>query len=189
MKQKVEKLELLFVGTKENPVQKDIDLLHQKSKEVDSEIITGERIQSIINAMFDIMYEKQGIGLAAPMCRIPGKKENLQLRILVIDLDVEYSPKFKKGKNPLVFINPKISNVSEEKIFYEKGEGNLCIPSRRYKVPRHKNFTIEYFDRHAEKKILKVDGGKYSLLSICIQHEFDHLNGITIMDAGELINS
>jgi len=191
MKKEIEKLEIVSIGTKENPNEQNIKYLHEKSKDVAKEEINSDYIQSAIKSMFDLMYKKGGIGIAAPMCKIPGEERNLQLRIFVIDLEVEYhfdrKIKFIKGKNPMVFINPKITNRSDEKIFFDGGESNLCILNRSFSVERNKDIEISYLNQNGEEVSLKLNGDKYKLLSICIQHQYDHFDGVLISDKGKEI--
>jgi len=189
MKKVIKKLEIVSVGTKENPNEINIKLLHEKSKDVKKNDITSEYIQSVIKATFDLMYAKGGIGFATPMCRVPNEEKNLQLNIFVVDLDVEYhfdrKIKYVKGKNPMVFINPKIVSHSDEMISLDDGESNLCILNRRFLVERYKDIEINYLNQNGEEVSLKINGDKYKLLSICIQHEYDHLNGVLISDKGK----
>ena len=191
MKKVIEKLEIVSVGTKTIPNEQNIKYLHEKSKDIKKEDISGDYIHSIIKSMFDLMYKKGGIGIAAPMCRIPNEEKNLQLKIFVIDLEVEYhfdrKIKFIKGSNPMVFINPKIINRSDEKIFFDGGESNLCILNRSFSVERNKDIEIEYLNQNGEEVSLKVNGSKHKILSICIQHEQDHFDGILISDKGKEI--
>ncbi len=77
------------------------------------------------------------------------------------------------------FANPKIISNSTEKIYVEQGEGCLSV-NREVKgiVPRYARITIEAYD---------IDGKKFTMrlredLSVCVQHEIDHLNGILFVD-------
>ncbi len=77
------------------------------------------------------------------------------------------------------FANPKIISNSEEKIYVEQGEGCLSV-NREVKgiIPRYARITLEAYD---------LDGNKFQIrfredLSICAQHELDHLDGILFID-------
>lgn len=77
------------------------------------------------------------------------------------------------------FANPKIISNSAEKIYVEQGEGCLSV-NREVKgiIPRYARITIEAYD---------IDGNKFQMrlredLSICVQHEIDHLQGILFVD-------
>ena len=135
--------------------------LKQKSSDVEN---FDKDLAKMVKDMFETLYASgNGIGLAAPQVGI--KK-----RIVVIDLKEE-------GKsNPMTFINPKIIFFSEEKFVNE--EGCLSIPGFYADVSRSNSVEVEWegLDRKKNKK--KLTG----LMSICIQHEIDHLDGILFID-------
>ena len=118
----------------------------------------------LINDLFETMYKFNGIGLAAVQIGI-------LKRILVIDV----SNKDEK-KQPIVLINPIIKNLSDEMSIYE--EGCLSIPETFIEIERPKVCDIEYINEKGLKKNLKCDG----LLSTCVQHEINHLDGKLIID-------
>ena len=124
----------------------------------------GINEKKLINDLFETMYHSKGIGLAAVQVGI-------LKRILVIDV----SNKDEK-KTPLSFINPIIKNVSNETSVYE--EGCLSIPDTFIEIERPKVCEVEYIDINGKVKNLKCDG----LLSTCIQHEINHLDGKLIID-------
>jgi peptide deformylase len=73
-------------------------------------------------------------------------------------------------------VNPKITKSSKEKsTFYE---GCLSFPEIRAQIKRPKEVEVEYLDYNGQKQTLKAN----ELLSTCVQHEIDHLNGITFVD-------
>ncbi len=135
--------------------------LKQKSSDVEN---FDKDLAKMVKDMFETLYASgNGIGLAAPQVGI--KK-----RIVVIDLKEE-------GKsNPMTLINPKIIFYSEEKFVNE--EGCLSIPGFYADVSRSNSVEVEWegLDRKKNKK--KLTG----LMSICIQHEIDHLDGILFID-------
>lgn len=138
-------------------------ILQQKSipvKEVTLDLIT------LVQDMFDTMYNSQGIGLSANQV---GRKEAL----FVIDL----SPvdEFKDHK-PIVFLNPKIIKRSEETELGD--EGCLSIPDVRAEVDRPAAITITYYDLELKEHSLNADG----FFARVIQHEYDHLQGIYFTD-------
>ena len=124
----------------------------------------GINEKRLINDLFKTMYNSQGIGLAAVQVGI-------LKRILVIDV----SNKDEK-KRPLSLINPIIKKISNETSVYE--EGCLSIPNTFIEIERPKICEVEYIDINGKKKHLKCDG----LLSTCLQHEVDHLDGKLIID-------
>ena len=124
----------------------------------------GINEKKLINDLFETMYNSQGIGLAAVQVGI-------LKRILVVDV----SNKDEK-RRPLSLINPVIKNKSDETSIYE--EGCLSIPDTFIEIERPKICEVEYIDINGKKKDLKCDG----LLSTCLQHEIDHLDGKLIID-------
>ena len=124
----------------------------------------GSDEKKLINDLFETMYHSNGIGLAA-----------VQVGILKRVLVVDVSSKNEK-KQPIALINPVIKNLSGEKSIYE--EGCLSIPETFIEIERPKICEVEYIDEKGEKKNLKCDG----LLSTCIQHEINHLDGKLIID-------
>ena len=124
----------------------------------------GINEKKLINDLLETMYNSNGIGLAAVQVGI-------LKRILVIDVSTK-----DEKKNPLSFINPSIKKVSDETSIYE--EGCLSIPETFIEIERPKICEIEYIDIVGKKRNLKCDG----LLSTCLQHEINHLDGKLIID-------
>tara|TARA_B100001029_G_C15026739_1_gene434120 strand:- start:416 stop:940 length:525 start_codon:yes stop_codon:yes gene_type:complete len=124
----------------------------------------GEGEKKLVNDLFETMYESNGIGLAAVQVGI-------LKRILVIDVSAK-----EEKKNPLCFINPVIKKISDETSVYE--EGCLSIPDTFIEIERPKICEVEYIDLDGKLKNIKCDG----LLSTCLQHEINHLDGKLIID-------
>ena len=124
----------------------------------------GESEKKLVNDLFETMYNSNGIGLAAVQVGI-------LKRILVIDVSTK-----EEEKNPLSFINPVIKKISDETSVYE--EGCLSIPDTFIEIERPKICEVEYIDLDGKIKNIKCDG----LLSTCLQHEINHLDGKLIID-------
>ena len=124
----------------------------------------GTSEKKLIKDLFDTMYASNGIGLAAVQIGI-------LKRILVIDVSTKDEP-----KKPLSLINPIIKKLSDDTSIYE--EGCLSIPETFIEIERPKICEIEYIDSNGFKQELKCDG----LLSTCVQHEINHLDGKLIID-------
>ena len=124
----------------------------------------GENEKKLINDLFETMYNSNGIGLAAVQVGV-------LRRVLVIDV----SNKDEK-KEPLCFINPIIKKVSDDTSTYE--EGCLSIPDTFIEIERPKICEVDYIDIDGKIKNLTCN----SLLSTCLQHEINHLDGKLIID-------
>ncbi len=137
------------------------DILKKISEPI---VNVGINEKKLINDLFETMYNSNGIGLAAVQVGI-------LKRVVVIDV----SSKDEK-KNPMSFINPVIKNLSDETSVYE--EGCLSIPETFIEIERPKVCEVEYIDLDGKKKMIKCEG----LLSTCLQHEINHLDGKLIID-------
>ena len=143
-------------------VQYGNESLRQKSKEISK---ISKKIKILAENMIDTMYANNGVGLAAPQVG-----ENI--RMFVIDVSLDNEP-----YNPIVFINPKI--IKKEGASHEK-EGCLSFPNAFVDVRRYSYVKIKALDIHGKPFVIEAKDG--SLLSRCIQHEFDHLEGILFID-------
>ena len=128
----------------------------QPVKEVDA------RVQTIVDDMFETMYEAPGIGLAATQV-------NVHERIITIDVSEEKS-------EPLVFINPEITVLDGEMETMQ--EGCLSVPGFYEDVTRIEHCLVKAIDRHGKTFEMECKG----LLAVCIQHEVDHLDGKLMVD-------
>ena len=123
-----------------------------------------EKLRSFLDDMLETMYEENGVGLAAPQVGI-------LKRIVVIDVARED----EKGE-PLFLINPEIIWHSEEIMCND--EGCLSLPEQRAEVERFEKVKVRYLDYDGKKQEIVGEG----ILSICLQHEIDHLDGILYID-------
>ena len=137
------------------------EILRKKSQNIEK---INQEEKKLINDLFETMYHHKGIGLAAIQVGIPKR---------IIVLDVQQKDEQKK---PLCFINPVIKDLSKEKSRYE--EGCLSIPNTFIEIERPKTCIVEYIDIEGKKKNMKCD----DLLSTCVQHEINHLDGKLIID-------
>ena len=120
--------------------------------------------KKLLDDMLETMYAAPGIGLAAVQVGI-------LKRIIVIDISKE-----KEKKNPFFLINPEIIFKSEKTSSYE--EGCLSLPGHFAEIERPSECRVTYIDYNGKKRELKANG----ILSTCIQHEVDHLNGVLFID-------
>lgn len=126
-------------------------------------------LKELIDNMFQTMYHAEGIGLAAPQV-------GLSIRLFVVDGTPlkEDMPDMIEGKK--VFINPEITEESEEDVSYE--EGCLSVPGIHEKVSRPAEITIHYFDENWEEHTDTFSG----FFARMVQHEYDHLEGHVFTD-------
>ena len=133
--------------------------LRTKAKPVS---VVNDAIRQLVKDMFETMYEAPGIGLAATQV-------NHHIRLVVIDITEDKS-------QPLVFINPEITPLTEDKAPYE--EGCLSVPTVYDVVERPTRIKVNALNEQGEAFEMEVDG----LLAVCLQHELDHLEGKLFVD-------
>jgi peptide deformylase len=121
-----------------------------------------EDLRLLIADMFETMYEAEGIGLAGPQVGV-------SRRVIVVDLQSE-------GSEPLALINPEVVEAGGATSKAE--EGCLSIPGVSALVERPEQVVVEARDRDGHPVRIEAEG----LLSRCLQHEIDHLEGILFVD-------
>lgn len=132
--------------------------LRLKAKAVDK---VDANIQQLADDMLETMYAENGVGLAAVQV-------DVRQRVIVIDIS-------ESRDQPLILINPEIIAHQGEQM---NEEGCLSVPGFFAKVDRYEKITFTALDRQGNAFEQSADG----LLSICIQHEIDHLNGKLFVD-------
>ena len=135
--------------------------LRTQAAAVEPSDLATPAFQTLIDDMFETMYEAPGIGLAA-------SQVDVHQRFMVIDVS--------EGKDaPMVFINPEITARDGDQVYQE---GCLSVPGIFADVTRANRITVRYLDRQARQQELTTEG----LLAVCIQHEMDHLEGKLFVD-------
>jgi len=137
--------------------------LRLKSKKVEK---FDSELHQLLDAMYLIMMNTNGIGLAA--IQVAHDKQ-----VLILNIPEEDGE--QPQENLIEIINPIITRKDGELTYQE---GCLSVPSFYEDITRFENIIVNYQDRDANTKTLEADG----LLSIAIQHEVDHLNGILFID-------
>lgn len=132
---------------------------HPALKNVATDLDNGEDVTSIVSRMWSVMTHERGIGLANN--QVGGSK-----RIIVV-----HANGFRQE-----FINPVITKRYGGKT--TSREGCLSFPGLNVSVVRDKQIIVEGFDHKWKPIKFKLKG----LASCCVQHEIDHLDGITIKD-------
>ncbi|MEO0909471.1 MAG: peptide deformylase [Pseudomonadota bacterium] len=154
-------------------------ILRRTSKPIEQ---VDENVLKLLDDMAETMYDAPGIGLAAIQVAEP-------VRLVVVDCekrseaDEENSGEpdreavaSEDERNPIFLINPEIVSFGDNPSVYE--EGCLSIPEFYAEVERPESCVVQYIDRAGNKQELHADG----LLSTCLQHEIDHLNGKLFID-------
>jgi peptide deformylase len=120
------------------------------------------RVREIVRDLVETMYAAPGIGLAATQA-------NIHERIIVVDITEDKS-------DLRVLINPEVvAHSSQTKSFQE---GCLSVPGIYDDVERPDRIAVRALNAQGETITFEADG----LLSVCIQHEIDHLNGKVFVD-------
>jgi len=128
-------------------------------------------LKELIQNMFETMEASDGIGLAAPQI-------GLDIRLLVVDLDVlaETYPEYKGYRK--AFINPHIVEIDKQSPTESLEEGCLSLPGIHEKVTRHTRIRVQYIDEDLQPHDEWFEG----YLTRVLQHEVDHLDGILFTD-------
>ena len=146
-------------------MEKGLDLLQfpdERLRRVSKPIENFDaELTALSDSMLRVMYESRGIGLAAPQINHP-------IRMIVIDISEDRN-------TPLIFVNPKLTSFEGN---IESNEGCLSVPEIRTTVKRHK--TINLLAQNIDGAEINIEAD--DLLSICIQHEIDHLDGKLFID-------
>jgi len=119
--------------------------------------VVDARMQRLVDDMLETMYAADGVGLAATQV-------DVHERVIVIDTS-------EARDDPRVLINPELISKSEEMSFSD--EGCLSVPQVYDKVKRHAQVRVRALNRAGETYEFDAEG----LLSVCVQHEMDHLMG------------
>ncbi len=123
-----------------------------------------ESVRSLLDDMLETMYAAPGIGLAAPQVGV-------LRRMLVLDLARD-----GEERRPMKIVNPEITWTSDDDA--EHNEGCLSLPEHYADVVRPAEVKVRYLDENGERQEVHAAG----LLSTCLQHEMDHLDGILFVD-------
>lgn len=135
---------------------------HEALKTLAKPVTTfDENLAKIIQQMFDLMIQEEGVGLAAPQV-------GLASQLFVLDPSENLN-------EPRCLINPKIIDTRGE---CNSQEGCLSLPDVYVQIKRAEQITVEYQDEKGRSHRWTTDG----LAARVIQHEYDHLMGIVLLD-------
>ena len=123
-----------------------------------------DEVRRLMDDLLETMYSANGVGLAAPQVGI-------RRRVIVVDV-----AKVEQKPQPLCLANPEIAWASEETVANE--EGCLSFPDLYAEVARPAAVRVRFLDRNNEAREIEAKG----ILSTCVQHEMDHLEGVLFVD-------
>jgi len=156
-----------FISDREEMHLNIVEYPDKKLREISKEVKTFDaQLHKLLDAMYAIMMNTNGIGLAAIQVARP-------MRVLILNIPDEDGEQPKE--NLIEIINPVVTHKDGESVYQE---GCLSVPSFYEDVKRFETITINFQDRDANTKTIEADG----LLAIAIQHEMDHLEGILFID-------
>lgn len=124
-------------------------------------------IRKLAKRMLKDMYESDGCGLAAPQI-------GEMIRMVVVDCD--YTDE-RGSENPYVLINPKI--VKADGPMRSFSEGCLSFPGISVDIERPSHVIVHAINLDGDLMQYEAEG---NLLAVCLQHEIDHLDGVTMVD-------
>lgn len=129
--------------------------------------VIDDKVKKLARDMAKTMYKYEGCGIAAPQVG-----ELVQLVVIDCEWDGDKGP-----KNPLFLINPVIVEQSDEKA---KGyEGCLSVPGVSFEIERSTSVTVRALD--LEGRLMQYEAAN-NLFCVCLQHEIDHLHGMTMLE-------
>ncbi len=161
-------------------IESDLRMLKRKSARVTQ---YDDDLARLVGDMVESMRDADGVGLSAPQVGV-------LRRVVTMEIPGEYEEQedgsLREIKAPelYVLVNPEITKIAEERV--PMLEGCLSLPGRYADVPRAPHVTIKYRDVKGKEQKLKATD---HLLSQCIQHEIDHLDGILFTERIEDIST
>lgn len=133
--------------------------LRKKAKPIE---VFDAALSSMIDDLFETMYDDKGVGLAATQV-------NIHLRVLTVD------PMENGGRQPFYLINPEI--IARDGVM-DSPEGCLSVPGAYDKVKRSQRVKVRAQDKQGETFEMELEDFHAAI----IQHEIDHLNGVLFID-------
>lgn len=125
-----------------------------------------DEVRALAQDMLDVMYEADGCGLAGPQVG--------EMRQIVV-IDVDYSGHSRR--NPYVLINPKVIKADGDPRDFQ--EGCLSFPGISVNVTRPSHVIVQARNLDGDLMQYEAEG---NLMAVCLQHEIDHLHGVTMVD-------
>ena len=148
-------------------------ILKQKARPVE---VVDDGVRKLVSDMAETMYAAPGVGLAAPQVGVP-------LRVLVADIPVDEAGRAEaqgrdesgRGKHLLALINPEVVEKKGETAYEE---GCLSVPELYEPIPRAEEIVVRALSPDGQAITVTAKG----FYAVVLQHEMDHLEGVTILD-------
>ena len=126
-----------------------------------------DEVRALAKRMLKVMYAADGCGLAGPQVG--------EMRQIVV-IDVDWAGKGSK-KNPYVLINPRVVTADGPEI--EGSEGCLSFPGVSVRVKRPSHVVVQA--KNLDGDLMQYEASD-NLMAVCLQHEIDHVHGVTMFD-------
>lgn len=146
------------------------EALSQEAEEITH---IDDHVRNLANDMAETMYKAAGLGLAANQVGEP-------IRLIVVDVAYAYAEPKDKKKDPLILINPEISQCEGEEVIEE---GCLSVPDFNVEVTRPACVQLTAVDTDGNPVKIEAEG----MLARALLHEMDHLKGTTILDHASIL--
>ncbi len=126
-----------------------------------------DEVRALAKRMLKVMYAADGCGLAGPQVG--------EMRQIVV-IDVDWAGKGSK-KNPYVLINPRVVTADGPEV--EGSEGCLSFPGVSVRVKRPSHVVVQA--KNLDGDLMQYEASD-NLMAVCLQHEIDHVHGVTMFD-------
>jgi len=141
-------------------------ILRQQAEPLTRSQVRSAEIQRLIDDMIETLHEYEGVGLAATQVHMP-------VRLALVEVP---SGEGREAVALTVLVNPNVTPLGDERVY--GWEGCLSLPDLRGVVPRQRRVRLEALDRQGRPFELEAEG----FFARVIQHECDHLDGVTFVD-------
>ena len=162
------------MNTHKDIAPKNLQIIHHGHPLLDKvakpiEFPLSQQHHLLIQELMALMLHKNGVGIAAPQV---GQSQQIIIVASKPNLRYPNAPSME----PLVMINPKITNASDESIL--DWEGCLSVPGLRGQVARSQTIDVTFYDLEGQEQRHQYNG----FIARIVQHEVDHLNGKVFLD-------
>jgi peptide deformylase len=159
-------------------VQTGARVLREPAAKYDPSLIGSSDFKTLIDDMFETMYDAPGVGLAAPQIGVGLQIVVIEDRPEILEeMDEEYvQERLREAVPPTVLVNPELQVIEQKKVAFH--EGCLSVAGFSGLTPRHKRVRVRALNENGEKFQVEWEGWPARIL----QHEIDHLRGVLYID-------